>query len=149
MEREEDAGCGEEQRQFDSLVSFTRSLVGHTATLEVTHLESRPVSYCDITPRNPRACRFSIIAEQMSTVTFGDGGGEWMMDYAEERIEYARRLIDAVVSGRVQERTAFGRARLYITLDTGERDSATRVQRMPRTLGASTRLEDLRPATVL
>lgn len=121
-----DAGRGEQRRHFDSLVVFTRGLVGPAAEVEVVHLENiKPASYCDVTPRNLNACRISITAEQMLSVTFGEGGCEWMMSYTEENLAYARRLIEAVVSGRVQERTAFGRARIYITLDTGERDSST------------------------
>jgi len=114
-----------EWRAFDAIIASTRALVGDTASLEVGYLHGGRIGYCEVEPRNPRARAISLIAEQWLIVTVGDNGGRFELNYTPEHLDLARRIVEATVAGRLQERSAAGRSRVTLTLDDGEQIGET------------------------
>jgi hypothetical protein len=105
-------------RVFDSVVEFTRDLVGENGRFELEYAGGS-IGVFDVTPVNPNARPINVIAEQILIVTIGDEGGRFELDYTDEDVELARRLIEAAVTGLVEERSAFGRSRVTVRLPDG------------------------------
>lgn len=125
MSSDRDPEFESEWRAFDMLVDHARDLVGAAASVEVASLYEGRVGVCEIVPRNPRARPISLTAEQWLIVEVGGPGGRLELDYAPEHVERAKRIIEAAVAGRVTERSAFGRSRVTLTMEDGERVSET------------------------
>ena len=123
-ERQEEPGA-DQHRQFEAIATFTRELVPTTAEVDVTRADDQLVAYCAVTPRDPSACGMWIMSGEMLTLSIGDGGCEWLYSRSNESSADAQRLIEAVVAGRVSERTAFGRACIYVDFENGQTDSST------------------------
>ena len=106
-------------RVFDDVVASTTELVGSTATYDLGYVHDGRIGVFDVVPRNPRARRINVIAEQFFIVTVGDDGGRWELSYSDDDVALARDIIAATVAGRVSERSAFGRSRVVVTLEGG------------------------------
>ena len=107
-------------RVFDDVVGYTKELVGSDGTFDLGYLSNGRIGTFDVEPNNPLARRINVIAEQFFIVTVGDNGGRWEMSYSEDDVTLGRRIIAATVAGRVQERSAFGRSQVVVTLDDGD-----------------------------
>ena len=115
----------EHWRAFDEMIEYTRGLVKDSGTEDLGYVEQGPIGVYDVTPHNLRASAINIIAEQSLIVTVGGFGGRWELDYTDEHRELGRRIIAATVAGRIEERHAFGRSRVSVTLDDGTIKRAT------------------------
>lgn len=94
--------------------------MGADGTDEVSSLVNGRVRVYWAAPRNPRARPISIIAESWLVLTLGDHGGRWELEYTDEDLVFARRLVAAVVAGRIEERRGLARSRVTVRLDDGE-----------------------------
>jgi len=115
----------EHWRAFDEMIEYTRGLVEDSGTEDLGYVEQGQIGVYDVTPHNLRASAINIIAEQSLIVTVGGFGGRWELDYTDEHRELGRRIIAATVAGRIEERHAFGRSRVSVTLDDGTIKRAT------------------------
>lgn len=107
-------------RAFDEVLEYARELVGDSATEALGYVMNGQIGVCDFIPKNPRARGISIVAEQWLILTVGDDGGRWELDYTDEDMTLARRIIAATVAGRIEERRAFGRSRVTVTFENGD-----------------------------
>lgn len=110
----------ERWRSFEAVVEYTRGLVGDDATDDLGYVMNGRIGVCDFAPNNPNACAINIIAEQWLIVTVGSLGGRWELEYTDEHMVLAKGIIAAAVAGRIEERRAFGRSRVTVTLEDGE-----------------------------
>jgi hypothetical protein len=110
----------ESWRVFDSIVAYTRDLVGSDGTDDLGYVHGGRIGVYHVEPANPRARSIDVIAEQFFIVTVGDDGGRFELSYSDKDIALARRIIAATVAGRIEERRALGRSRVIVTLEDGE-----------------------------
>jgi hypothetical protein len=107
-------------RVFDEVVAYTKELVGTAGTFDLGYVENGEIGIFDVAPGNPLARGINVIADHFLIVTVGSNGGRWELSYSEDDVMLARRIIEATVAGRVQERSAFGRSQAVVTLANGE-----------------------------
>lgn len=115
-----DDSLDEAQRTVDSLEAYVRSLVGESATIERSSFSEGQVAILWVTPLNSSARSLAVIGHQWLQVEAGESGGCWELDYTAENVEFARSIIEAVISGRVVELMSLGRSEVQVTLATGE-----------------------------
>lgn len=108
-----------ELRVLAELEDYARSCAGETATFARKNFVTASITELTVTPHNPASRTFSIAVEQFLHVEVGDLGGHFELDYTEADIALAKRIIEAVIAGRISETRAFGRSRVDVTLADG------------------------------
>jgi hypothetical protein len=113
------------EETFAELAAYAEQLAGTTAAVI---LGRTPNNYplIDITPHRVGARSVSLAADQWVVLEVGDhAGGRWELEYTDEEITFARKALEAVVQGRVEERIAFGRSVVTLTFEDGSKHSET------------------------
>lgn len=108
-----------ELRVLAELEDYARSCAGETATFARKNFVTASITELTLTPHNPASRTFSIAVEQFLHVEVGDLGGHFELDYTEADIALAKRIIEAVVAGRISETHAPGRSRVDLTFADG------------------------------
>ncbi|HEX6366393.1 MAG TPA: hypothetical protein VF000_09635 [Agromyces sp.] len=113
-----------EQAVIRSLAEYTRELCGHSAIVNEFNLRDSPIVVVEVQPRTAGALALSIVGEQFLNVSAGKGG-RWELGYSHEDVRHARRVIEAVVRGRVEEHVNGKGTSLVIELDDGSMESTS------------------------
>jgi hypothetical protein len=96
-----------------------------TAAIERLAYRDGSLPHLSIEPHNPLSRSLDVLGEQALIVQLGDIGGRWELGYRDADLRLARELISAVVDGRVQERSAWGRESVTVTLEDGSKVTET------------------------
>ncbi|PRY69348.1 hypothetical protein B0I08_10220 [Glaciihabitans tibetensis] len=109
----------------NELASFSRSAAGADADISLEEYNEGRILGLFLTPHNSRARGVGVLCEQFLVIEIGVIGGRWELGYDREDVLLAKRLIDAVIAGRVVEYFAPRRSRVDVTFLDGTTASET------------------------
>ncbi|WP_143459166.1 hypothetical protein [Leifsonia sp. ALI-44-B] len=108
-----------ELRVLAELEGYARLCAGDSATFSREDFVTASITEITVTPHNPASRTFSIAVEQFLHVEVGDLGGHFELGYTDADIALAKRIVEAVIAGRISETRALGRSRVDVTLADG------------------------------